>query len=401
MENNTSKHSLFIFNPEHDLALANGDPHYMPSAAVRQMIADLALLPCWYAPAGSRIIAPSAYNLAFLEEMRMLFPDLPDVCTPPEVATGSWSAIQPWGWDAVVTKQLLLLGADPELLPDPERLRLLRELSHRLQAVRLLARLTEEESPLCGESSFLTEEQQLREYVEGRSAVVLKAPLSGSGKGLNWCKGVFTPHIRRWCARVIRQQGGVVAEPVYQKETDFAMGFYSNGKGQVAFCSYSLFHTNASGAYEGNELLSNAAIEQRLIRYIPSEVLRNVRQSLERELSLLYGTLYTGYLGVDMMICCFSTAPVYRLHPCIEINLRMNMGLVARLLYDKYVDPRSTGMFRIDYYPSASEANETHEKMLRQYPAVVADGRVVSGYVPLVPVTPHSQYRAWITVQPT
>lgn len=148
-------------------------------------------------------------------------------------------------------------------------------------------------------------------------------------------------------------------------------------------------------------LLSNAAIEQRLIRYIPSEILRNVRQSLERELSLLYGTDYTGYLGVDMMICRFSTAPAYRLHPCVEINLRMNMGLVARLLYENYIDPSSTGMFRIDCYPSAAGANEAHEKMLRQQPAVVAAGRVQSGYIPLVPVTPHSQYRAWITVQPT
>lgn len=242
MENNTSKRPLVIFNPEHDLALANGDPHYMPSAAVRQMIADLSLLPCWYASADSRIVAPSAYNLAFLGEMRILFPALPHLCTLPEVATGSWSQIQPWGWDAVVKKRLLMLGADPQLLPDTERLRLLREMSHRLQAVRLLARLAREEGSLCGESFLLTEERQLREYVEGRSAVVLKAPLSGSGKGLNWCKGVFTPHIRRWCAHVIRQQGGVVAEPVYQKQADFAMGFYSNGKGQVAFCSYSLFH---------------------------------------------------------------------------------------------------------------------------------------------------------------
>ena len=43
----------------------------------------------------------------------------------------------------------------------------------------------------------------------------LKAPLSGSGKGLNWCKGAFTPLIERWCARVIEQQGGVVGEPIY------------------------------------------------------------------------------------------------------------------------------------------------------------------------------------------
>ncbi len=401
MGNHTSEHILVLFNPEHDLALANGDPHYMPSAAVRQMMTDLAVLPAWYAPAGSRIVAPSAYNLAFLEEMREFFPDLPRVCTPPEVAAGCWQDVQPWGWDAVVKRRLLLLGVDSEVLPDTDRLRLLCEMSHRWQAVRLLARLTEKESAWCGESFFFTEEQQLREYVEGHPATVLKAPLSGSGKGLNWCKGAFTPHIRQWCFHVIRQQGGVVAEPVYQKETDFAMEFSSHGNGQVKFCGYSLFCTNAGGAYEGNELLSDAAIEQRLSGYLSAEALRKVRESLEQELSLLYGKLYTGYLGVDMMICRFSTAPMYRLHPCVEINLRMNMGLVARRIYDNYIHPCSAGLFRVDYYPTAGEAGEAHEKMKQEQPATVSAGRILSGYIPLVPVTPHSQYRAWITVRPT
>ena len=34
--------SLYIFNPDHDLALASGDVNYMPPASARQMAADLA-----------------------------------------------------------------------------------------------------------------------------------------------------------------------------------------------------------------------------------------------------------------------------------------------------------------------------------------------------------------------
>ena len=32
-------------------------------------------------------------------------------------------------------------------------------------------------------------------------------------------------------------------------------------------------------------------------------------------------------------------------HPCVEINMRMNMGVVARLFYDRFVAPGSKRMF--------------------------------------------------------
>ena len=47
------------------------------------------------------------------------------------------------------------------------------------------------------------------EIFRGRTeGCLLKAPLSGSGKGLNWCKGTFTPFISGWCTRVAALQGG-------------------------------------------------------------------------------------------------------------------------------------------------------------------------------------------------
>lgn len=51
-----------------------------------------------------------------------------------------------------------------------------------------------------------------------------------------------------------------------------------------------------------------------------------------------------------MMICRFpeNEKLFFRIHPCVEINLRMNMGVVARFLYDRYVRSDSTGRFVID-----------------------------------------------------
>ena len=39
-----TKKAVYIFNPEHDLALASGETNYMAPASARQMASELALL---------------------------------------------------------------------------------------------------------------------------------------------------------------------------------------------------------------------------------------------------------------------------------------------------------------------------------------------------------------------
>ena len=58
-----TKKALYIFNPEHDLALASGETNYMAPASARRMASELALLPMWYVEEGSAVLASSAYNL--------------------------------------------------------------------------------------------------------------------------------------------------------------------------------------------------------------------------------------------------------------------------------------------------------------------------------------------------
>ena len=376
-----TKKALYIFNPEHDLALASGETNYMAPASARRMASELALLPMWYVEEGSAVLASSAYNLGYVKKIQELLGLSVDLMTEPERLSG--------------------LGVDEALLPSMEQLNGLREYSHRSKAVSLLPELQLNEY-FCGESYYLKTQEEWKTFVEERECCLLKAPLSGSGKGLNWCKGIFTPFISGWCTRVAASQGGIIAEPIYNKVEDFAMEFYSDGTGEVTFMGYSLFHTGKSGMYEGNRLLSNEAIWKQLSQYVPSKVLTDLENCLKYRLSALVGTVYKGYLGVDMMICRFpeNEKPVFRIHPCVEINLRMNMGVVARFLYDRYVRSGSTGRFVIDYHPSEGEALQEHERMSATYPLEIREGRVYSGYLPLVPVHRRSCYRAWIWVTP-
>ena len=50
--------SVYLFNPEHDLALAHGTHNYTAPPFARQLRHDLRLLPAWLAPAGSYIAIP-------------------------------------------------------------------------------------------------------------------------------------------------------------------------------------------------------------------------------------------------------------------------------------------------------------------------------------------------------
>ena len=71
---------------------------------------------------------------------------------------------------------------------------------------------------------------------------------------------------------------------LYNKEKDFAMEFYAEG-GNIHFVGYSLFETDSHGNYKTNILLSDARIEEVLLRNIPSPVLQDTCLILEKKLS--------------------------------------------------------------------------------------------------------------------
>lgn len=393
------KNSLYIFNPEHDLVLGSGEANYMPPAIVRRMAGELALLPLWCAAPGEAVLAPSAYNLDFVRQVDPLLGMGVRLLTEPELMREPHWEFAPWGWNVAVRRRLLALGADAAHLPTTEELMAWREASHRSTAVALLPCLQWDDR-FCGESYYLQTSEACRAFVEGQERCLLKAPLSGSGRGLNWCKGLFTPLISDWCLRVSTQQGGVVGEPIYNKVEDFAMEFYSDGDGRVCFVGYSLFRTGSSGKYGGNYLLTDEAVRSRLATYVGMAALDELEERLSSILSAKLGNLYRGYLGVDMMICRFGEEmrTTYRIHPCVEVNLRMTMGLLARLLYNRYLQPGATGEFFLDYFSTEGEVLQRHEELSARYPLVVEDGKLREGYLSLVPVHKRSCYRAGIRV---
>ena len=379
---------LYLFNPENDMALASGSPYYMAPASAKKMVSDLSALPSWYAEAGSGVWVSDVRQVEWMREACRLSPSVDWVTD----ADANFDEVVPWGWSPALLHRLRTSGV-PMKLPQDEKVAELRRLSSRQAAVSLLPRLQMEGT--MGESAWLTSVDDVRAFSSRYDKVLLKAPWSGSGKGIQPLSGLPDDNLSGWARRVIASQGGVVGEPFYNKVEDFAMEFYASG-GKVEFAGYSLFEADARGIYKENWLASDEAIERRLSQYVPQEVLMEVRKKLLAELPLLLGNAYQGYLGVDMMVCRVGEA--YAVHPCVEVNLRMNMGVVSRLFFDRYLSTEASGRYVIEYYPRPGDALRFHEEMKRTHLLVMRDGRMVEGYLSLTPVFEDTAYQIYVIV---
>ena len=387
---------LYIFNPDHDLAIADFSPYYTPPASIVKMQGDLATLPLWYT-SGAVVVADGEGCLDFYENAKNILPIKSTLISSDDVVNYSGTDIVPWGWNPLLRHKLLKLGVLENRLPSTQYLEKLKRYSNRLHAVEILKNLRGENDEFTGESCYFTNLDDVLKYLNSIPGnKVLKMPVSGSGRGLIWILGEITDKQTDWCRRVIKKQGGVVAEPVFDKVLDFALEFKINS-GDIEFVGYSLFNTASSGAYSGNYLMSDVAIEQRLSSYIPISLLHHMRELVQQNLSGRFFD-YNGYVGVDMMICrdINESGVEYKFHPCVEINLRMNMGIVSQIIYNTFIDAGSEGRYSVEFFKKDASALAFHEKMQREKPLIIDNGKIVSGYLALTPVTPATHYVAFV-----
>lgn len=316
---------LHIFNPEHDLALAANLANFTAPHAGRQLRKDLGFLPALWAGSDDCVLVE---DVPFAEKsfQRLMHRPFCRFVEKQEIGRLPLKGIVPWGWDLALHAWLGRMGIDAALLPSERTMTEIRELSHRRYAMLLSRHL--QQSGTTGEALFLETPDMVVRQLEQWPRMVIKAPWSSSGRGVRFVDRSFSPQQRGWLDHVIRQQGGVMAEPYYAKVKDFGMEFLSDGKGCVTYCGLSLFHTS-NGAYTGNVLADESRKLEIITRYIAVDLIENVKSMICHSLGLLLCHRYQGPLGVDMMIVTRDDQHGFLLHPCVEINLRRTMGHVA------------------------------------------------------------------------
>ena len=352
--------TLHIFNPEHDIALASNLPNFTAPHAGRQLSHDLGFIPAIWADDDERVLvdnietAQKCFGSLRMSARRLLGKELavrPDmfVCDNNPHRMASVRNVEPWGWNRALKHRLLKHGVEPSVLYDDDKLDVLRELSHRHTAARLLPSLLV--SGTVGNAYEASSAEEVMHLVGELNSTVLKAPWSSSGRGIRFVNTstLTGDNVRGWIKNMMESQGSVMVEPFYNKVKDFGMEFESMDDGSVRYLGLSLFHTS-NGAYTGNIVAQEKVKQKLLSNYISPELLCLVKDLICRNFPSLLDGRYVGPFGVDMMVVNtqpdIPDAPL-SLHPCVEVNLRRTMGHVALALTPDDEDLKA--VMRIDY----------------------------------------------------
>jgi hypothetical protein len=224
---------------------------------------------------------------------------------------------------------------------------------------------------------------------------VLKAPYSSSGRGLIWLNENGPGESERNRIKgILRKQGAISLEHRLNKVADFALEFCSDGNGNLSYEGLSVFATNKRGVYQGNRLQLQSALREQLLKYISEEELLCVQEATTQVLRRIYANSYAGYMGVDMLIYQRADG-TYGINPCVEINLRYTMGILAIRLFANYLAPKASAFFNILYEKKPCCAYKRHRLMEQAHPPEIREGKLQKGYLSLCPVTEDSHYIAY------
>ena len=322
--------NVYLFNPEHDLALAHGAHNYTAPPFARQFRHDLRLLPAWVATAGSYIAVPD--DAPIEEDRRWLQEHALDVKPVPisQIAGLGPCRIHPWGWDAALRYRLLQAGVSPEYLPTDAELDCIRRLSHRRTSIAVHQALGNAFSPCPVE---LTTVEEVNAFIKRHPGCYLKMPWSGSGKGIY---RVIDPnadnHVPRWIEGALKRQGSLLCEVGLDRIQDFAIECMCRD-GQTMLMGYSVFDSDFHSQFGAGRVAPMEELHEFLLGMYPDldPMIGQVLMTIDD----LVAPHYNGPLGIDMMIYRDENGRL-ALNPCVEVNLRMTMGMVTAAMGSRH-----------------------------------------------------------------
>ncbi len=313
---------LHFFNPSQEIALADNSESFTPKAMVRTMENQLADFPKYYADEADAILMPdnSIIDIKGNAMPKSAFKNLIPF---------------PWGWNKAVRSRFMKCGIPQTLMPTDQELDYIRMFAGRKFCVDFakdLFSLMEDKAYarlLVGKNmKFLSQTDNLETNIE--SPVIFKQLWSSSGRGNFTASSIDHKMIQR-LSGFCRNQGGFVMDEFYDKTLDFAMEFYLSAKGKAQFIGYSVFNTENNGKYQGNWLKDQNELKRMITDALdPSIELDDLKEAHIRMLEKHLAGKYCGFVGIDMM--AVDANGKRACHPSVEINVRMNMGVVAMVV---------------------------------------------------------------------
>lgn len=371
---------LHLFNPDNDLALASGAANFTAPKAAAALRQAGAALPLWYGEQGDSVLA-YGINRRWLETHYERFGETVSVY---DHQSASRYVASPWGWSAASRRTFEREGFDAASLPTDSEIETWRQLSHRRTAAMLRDAIAERlDFEIAPAAVAVSDTADLRKLLGESQGLIIKSPWSSSGRGLLDTRRVSPDEVLRRCEGTISRQGCVMIEEAYEREADFALLFDCED-GKCDFVGYSVFKTDVSGSYTGNLLAPDDKLLEIIGRHYPAERIVRTAEALRSEIQSRIAGIYSGPLGVDMLIARRSDGPL--LDATVELNLRMTMGFVAHSLAARYLSEGSEGEYSVMPAKNTPDSDDM----------VVEARRMVSGRINLTP--PDGQFRFVVDV---
>lgn len=223
----------------------------------------------------------------------------------------------------------------------------------------------------------------LRSYLDAHNRVVMKSPWSSSGRGVIYSEKMDTARMLSLAEGIIKNQGSVMIEQMFNKIIDFAM-LFNIGNDGAKYIGLSVFDTQSTGNYAGNLIASESHLSGMIGRFVGHLYLEQLKQSLENILTELIGDAYIGVCGIDMMVHKNADG-TYALAPCVELNLRHTMGYIAHCLARDIIAADKTGEMNVTYTGNKPDNHPAETDI----PRFDSANRLVSGSLSLVPPNPY------------
>lgn len=402
--------NIYHFNPTCEYAVNNGSENWQPNKLLQKMEYDLEMLPVYLANSSDFIISNHYPSEKFIARLTQAGLTLPEFICKNDISIYSKhktiiDKLIPWGWSPAEHKLLkpLKLFCSESFQKSPvynwqEEHRNLFSRRFAIQILnRLLSRLDlqiliseDDVGVICSTKTEV--EKQLLIW----DKLMIKAPWSSSGRGLQPISK--TPvHEKVWekINGIIKDQGYVIVEPLFNKVFDFALQFEMK-KGKVKLLGTSNFITDAKGQYQGNYLNGEQQnFNPQIIaitQIITENISRVIIDILENSDLAIY---YEGNFGVDMLIYRDKHNHL-KINPCLEINVRQSMGLLS-LQLEKLIMPKKPGIYQTYYNPKKSFF-EFATEMEKLHPLEISNLKIQSGFFPLIDYHETTQFGAYIFV---
>ncbi len=330
------------------MEVANGLASYMPPANVAKLSQDGAALPLILAQPEDKVWIPNLISGSFKDALHQLGLEATQLLNTTEIKDIQKDLYAtPWGESASVQTRL------KKQFPYIQKNNWKSDYAKRYRRETALDVLSQLKDKLDNLSNIrlphvCTSVDDVEKLHIEWQQVVLKAPLSSSGRGVLFLrKPGLHPSNKQWIQGVIDEQGAIMVEPMLDKVMDFSAHFWK-AQDKVQFKGFSGFETNRNGKYMNN------AIGEVIF---PVEMNRKVLDAAIENLPYIISNHpvfkeYEGALGIDMLL--FMENDTLRLQPCVEINVRYSMGTIAMAL-QALLAPETKGSLHTLFKKDVSE----------------------------------------------